>query len=222
MQQERGIGEFGQRSIGQFLGERGRVEALEERRRAEKVALGEAERKTLATVRTQELKTAAARAKEERGRTEQKRREEVRAKAAAIPSPQTTQQIEKERLQIEKMQKDLDAIGGPAALTPTQKLSFDKQVLKSEEVVQSNMDEPAAGPHMDWLNKNSANPYMYIQREVPGTFYGTNFTGEQVQLPVTTIQGVPRQMTSQDILEIAASENMTPEEVLKALAILEE
>lgn len=221
MQQERGVGEFGQRAIGQFLGERARTEKLAESRRAEKVALGETEKKALATVRARELKTAATRAKEERVITEQKRREGVRAEAAAIPSPQTTQQIALEKAKLDKMTADVESSGGPEALTPSQSLALNKQLLKSKSQASEFPENPASQADMDFVNR-FGNEAMYLRQiEVrdpnfflPSGLEGTQLKGQEIPLP--------RGLTMDRIRAAAEKNGVDIETILRALPELKQ
>lgn len=92
--------------------ERGRTEALTERRRAESVAIGQAERKALATVTAAREKASAARAKEKRGVTEQRTREAAITERKKIPGGQTQVQKDIDAAKLVNLKKETAAAPG--------------------------------------------------------------------------------------------------------------
>lgn len=91
-----------------------------------------------------------------------------------------------------------------------------KDVAKAEDIINNTPNDPGIAGYITTFNTLANKPYMYMQAEEPGRFYGTNLKTRKVQLP--KIAG--KQATAREVTATAEEEGMTVEEVLRHIGAL--
>ena len=132
---------------------------------------------------------------------------------------------EKERMR-QRGQKDLaqfksDLPAKPKAPTPEKpgvakrrKVATQKDVAAAETKILANPDNPAIAGQINTFNMFSTAPYMYVQVQEPGRFFGKNLKLKTIKLPKDP-QG--KQVTAAEVWEAHEETGLPVEEVLRLI-----
>jgi len=125
-----------------------------------------------------------------------KEMENLDSKIAERAKGKTITPAERERLDNEKNRIEM-AVAATEVSKQKDTVEQQKDAVKYEEVILSNLDTPEVAPMMDFINQNQNKPYYYTQHTDPG-IKGVPFTGGLTgsKVPLITKNGIQMDMAS--------------------------